>query len=580
MRRPDFATFKRWSIKSHDPGAVSSIRAGLGVGQLTALVFSARGLNDPSECARFLSPKLSDLPDPTLIPGMDRASKILAEAVRAGTTVWIYTDFDADGVTSAALLKTFFDSVGANSRTWLPRRDREGYGLHVEPLNEMAAEGGGVVLTADCGITALEPALHAKRLGLTLVVTDHHNPLETLPEADAVVNPKLPGSSYPDPAIAGVGVAWNLVCAVRRELKSSGRLGMGNGPDVRELLDLVALGTVADVVPLRNVNRTLTQTGLKIMNQRPRPGIAALAEIAGLKGEILSHHLAFQIGPRINAAGRMEGPEEALRVLMAKTPGEAREPASVLDRLNRERREEEQRTLSETFERASAMMAGDEIFSLVVDGEGYHPGVVGIVASRIAESFYRPVVVLSVDGDTAKGSARSIPPLDLYGALSACGDLFERFGGHRAAAGLTIKTSRIGEFRRRLEEEVRARLNRDDLVPVLEADAEAEPRFLTPEAVNELSMLSPFGYGNSTPTFVVRNMTVKRRSAMGQTGEHLKLDLEAKGTRIEAVSWSGSSKYEFARPGSAVDIIGSVKTRTWNSSVTVQITIEDAIPAE
>jgi single-stranded-DNA-specific exonuclease len=544
-------------------------------------VLAARGLSDASAARTFLGSTLSDLPDPLLIPGMSDAVKRLVRAAETGELLWIYTDFDADGVTSAALLSTFFHSAGIACRTWLPRRDREGYGLHTEPLEAIAREGGGCVVTADCGITAIEPALVARRLGLGLVITDHHTPGDVLPDADAVVNPKIGGNTYPDSMIAGVGVAWNLVAALRRELRERNWFSDGRTePDLKEFLDLVALGTVADVVPLRNVNRIFVRSGLMSMNREPRPGIQALAEAAGLRGEIRAGHLSFQLGPRINAAGRMEGPNEAVDLLVSGGMSEARALASRLDKLNRERREEEASTLASALHTVERQGRYPGCRSLVVEGAGYHPGVVGIVASRLVERFYRPTVVLAVNGDQARGSARSIQGLDLHDALRACERLLIRFGGHRAAAGLTLATSNIPAFREAFEEAVSARLGTEDYVPLVEADAEPPIEEFTAQAVGDISRLEPFGYGNPTPLFMFRGLTVRDRGQLGGDGGHIRLRLEKGPVEVEAVGWHMADRLAFASPGTRLDLMATVRLRDWKGVSRVQLALEDVRRAE
>ena len=321
----------RWTIRDGDPRAREELSRALSVSGLVAAVLVARGITGLEPARTFLSPTLAELPDPRSIPGMDVGARRLAEAVMNGDFLWVYADYDVDGVTSAALLTEFLAQCGTRSRVHLPRRDREGYGLHASALEEIAAQGGQLVVTADCGIAAVDAARRAAELGLELIITDHHTPGDELPRAAAVVNPKLPGSTYPEPAPAGVGVAWNLAAATRRELRSRGWFDAAgrSEPDLRGLLDLVALGTVADVVPLRGANRLLVRYGLEVLNRAPRPGVTALCEVAGVRGALRGGHIGFQLGPRLNAAGRMADPLAALRVLTSRDPGEAWLPSHV-----------------------------------------------------------------------------------------------------------------------------------------------------------------------------------------------------------------------------------------------------------
>ena len=574
---------KRWLVKIEDPGVAARLAGELGVSPLTAKALAARGLADPAAARAFLSPALSGLPDPLTLPGMAEAARLLAEAVRTGRTIWVYTDFDADGVTSAALLLSVLEAFGSAARPWLPRRDKEGYGLHVEPLEEIAREGGGLVVTADCGITAVEPARAARRLGLTLIVTDHHTPGPELPEADALVDPKLPGSAYPDSMIAGVGVAWNLLAAVRRVLREEGWFSDARPePDLKEWLDLVALGTVSDLVPLTDVNRAFVRAGIMQMNRNPRPGVAALAQAAGLSGELKAGHLAFQLGPRINAAGRMEGPQEAVSLLLAPTVEEARPLASLLDNLNRARRAEEAETVRVAVETIRRRGYHPNAWSLVVEGEGFHPGVVGIAASRLVDRFHRAAVVLAVEGDTAKGSARAVPGLDLYDALTACAAHLVRFGGHHAAAGLTIAREKIPAFREAFEAAVRERIGEEDLLPLLRADGDAEIGEFTLAAVQELGLLEPFGAGNPTPVYRVRGLKIEDLRPFGENGRHLRLKLgdTAPGPLLEAVAWDKGGEFDGLRAGARVDVLVAARVRAWNDRAYVQLTLEDLRPAQ
>jgi len=565
---------RRWVLRESDAEARERISRASAISGLVAAVLAARGLAEPGAADAFLNPSLAGLPDPSLIPGMDAAVERLAQAAQAGETVWVYTDYDVDGVTSAAVLLRFLEESGIPTRHRLPRRDREGYGLNPDALREIAGEGGTLVVTADCGVSAVEPARIARELGLDLVITDHHTPGDELPGAAAVVNPKLAGSAYPDAAIAGVGVAWHLAAALRRRLRAAGRYAARPEPDLRNLLDLVAIGTVADVVPLRDVNRVLVSAGLRVLNQNPRPGVLALREVAGVKGELRAGHIGFQLGPRLNAAGRMEGPEEALDLLRTGELGRARDLAERLNTLNRQRQEEERSILGQALGRVEAEGWHPERWSLVLESAGWHAGVIGIVASRLVERYYRPAVVLAVEDGQAKGSARSIRGLHLYEVLAECGDLLDRFGGHAAAAGLALPAQRVPEFRERFEAAVRARLSPEDLVPVLTLDAEAAFSGLTLPAVRDLSRLEPFGMGNPSPAFLTRRVRVLDVRPVGKDGAHLKFRLEQGGVRHDAMAWRKAEDLARVTPGQWIDLAHTPQVNEWNGSERVQLVVE------
>ncbi len=572
-------TPRRWVLRGSDVEARERISRASPVSGLVAAVLAARGVSDPDDVDAFLNPSLAALPDPSLIHGMDAAVDRLSRAFSAREPVWVYTDYDVDGVTSAALLDEFFRACGFPVHVRLPHREREGYGLSPDAVREIAGRGGRVVVTADCGIGAVDAARSARELGVDLVITDHHTPGPEVPRAAAVVNPKLPDSAYPDAAIAGVGVAWNLAVALRRRWRETGGFQSRPEPDLRDLLDLVALGTVADVVPLRGVNRALVSAGLRQLNRKPRPGVAALREVAGVRGALRAGHIGFQLGPRLNAAGRLEGPQEALALLSAADLSTARPLAARLDELNRRRQAEERSILDEASARVERERWWPERWSLVVESAGWHAGVVGIVASRLAERYTRPTVVLAVDGASAKGSARSVPGLHLHEALSDCSDLLDRFGGHAAAAGLGLPAAAVGAFRERFEAAVRSRLTPEALVPVLTLDAVVSFDELTETAVADLETLEPFGAGNPSPGFVSRGVRVLDVRPLGREGEHLKFRLGQGQARVEAVAWRRAAVLRHVRPGDVVDVAYTPQIRRWGGSESVQLQVEEMRPA-
>ncbi|MDF1554197.1 MAG: single-stranded-DNA-specific exonuclease RecJ [Deferrisomatales bacterium] len=566
---------QRWTIRDGDPRAREELSRALSVSGLLAAVLVARGIAMPDPARAFLSPTLGELPDPSGIPGMGAGAQRLAEGVMNGASLWVYADYDVDGVTSAALLTEFLTQCGARPRVHLPRRDREGYGLHASALEEIAAQGGQLVVTADCGITAVDAARRAVELGLELIITDHHAPGDELPQAAAVVNPKLPGSAYPEPAPAGVGVAWNLAAATRRELRLRGWFDAAGRaePDLRDLLDLVALGTVADVVPLRGANRVLVRHGLEVLNRVPRAGVAALREVAGVRGTLRGGHIGFQLGPRLNAAGRMGDPLAALQLLISSDPGEAARLAGELDRVNRERQSEERGIADAAVARVEEEKWWPQRWSLVVEGAGWHPGVIGIVASRLVERFHRPTVVLGVVDGQARGSARSIRGLDLHQALGRCADVLTRFGGHAAAAGLQLPEEQVPGFRERFEAVVRDMLGEEDLVPELVVDAEVAFPELHRDAVADLVRLEPFGPGNPGPVLVSRGLTLVDLRTMGQEQEHLKLRLEQGGRSLDAVAWRQASEFAALRRGAVLDVAFSPEVNAWKGAERVQLTV-------
>jgi len=571
----DGGTEARWVLREMDVAARSRLTRDDNLDHLLASVLAARGFSPGVEADTFLKPSLASLPDPLLLPGMEAAVDILARAAESKETIWVYTDYDVDGVSSAALLSKFFTASGISSQVRLPRRDREGYGLNAQALREIAAAGGRTVVTADCGIDAMEEARLARELGISLVITDHHIPGGELPEAGAIVNPKLPSSRYPDADLAGVGVAWNLAAALRRRLRESGHFASSGEPDIRHLLDMVALGTVADVAPLLRVNRTLVTYGLSELN-RPRrtAGIEALTKASGISGELRSGHLGFQLGPRLNAAGRMSDPREAFELLCTDDSDRARILAGRLNELNQQRRTVEGATLDEAVARITAENWHPGRWSLTLESDGWHPGVVGIVASRLAERYFRPTLIISVQSAGARGSARSIPGLHIYEALAACAEFLEEFGGHAAAAGFRIRPERIEPFRERFEEVVRSRITAEDLVPVITLDAETSFGSLSLDAVEELARLEPFGMGNPTPAFLTRAIDIIDIRPLGRSGEHLKLQLEQGGKKLAAKAWRQADSLGHLAPGQRIDLAYKPEVNTWKGQKSVELIVK------
>ena len=582
-RESDGGGEARWILREMAAETRDRLSRELDVGHLLASVLAARGFSPGVETDTFLSPSLASLPDPLLLAGMEAAVDILSRAAESKETIWVYTDYDVDGVSSAALLSKFFTASGIPSQVRLPRRDREGYGLNTQVLQEIYDAGGRTVVTADCGIDAMEEARLAHELGISLVITDHHIPGDELPEAGAVVNPKLPSSRYPDADLAGVGVAWNLAAALRRRLRESGHYASSDEPDLRHLLDMVALGTVADVAPLRRINRTLVTYGLSELNgPRRAPGIEALTAASGISGEIRSGHIGFQLGPRLNAAGRMSDPREAFDLLCTGDRAHARTLAGRLNELNQQRRAVEQATLAEAVEIIAAENWHPERWSLLLEGkwnpdapEGtWNPGVIGIVASRLAERYFRPALVISVHGNGARGSARSVPGLHLYETLAACAEFLEEFGGHAAAAGFRIAPGKIKPFRERFEDEVRSRISAEDLIPVMTLDAETSFGGLSLDAVEELGRLEPFGMGNPTPAFLTSKVEVIDIRPLGRTGEHLKLQLEQEGKKLTAKAWRQAASLGHLAPGQRIDLAYKPEVNTWKGRKSVELIVK------
>ena len=508
-----------------DEAATARLARALSIHPLAARVLATRGLADPAAAVRFLSPRLEDLPDPFTMKGMEAAVGRIVRAVERGEPIACYGDYDVDGVTSTTLLSGFLQAVGAEVSTYVPHRLVEGYGLNAAAVQRLAGEGARLIVTLDCGITSVAEVAEAARLGVDVVVVDHHTVPVELPAASAILNPHQAGCAYPSKHLAAVGVTFNLALALRRRLRERGRFGSSRPePNLREALDLVALGTVADVVPLVEVNRLLVRFGLVELGKARRQGIRALLRVAGVAtGEVTAAQVGFRLGPRINAAGRLDDAGRGVRLLSTSDPAAADALAEELDRENRARQVIERQMLEEALADAALLVAGGAR-GLVLSRPGWHPGVVGIVAARVVERFHRPAVLVGVAGGVGKGSGRSIERFHLHEALSACSGHLQRFGGHRHAAGVTIDPGAIAAFREAFELHAASVLRDEDLVPRTRIEGWVDGAMLDERAATDLERLAPFGAGNPEPVFGLR-VRPSRARQVGAAGIHLKLVL-------------------------------------------------------
>ncbi len=499
----------------------------LGLHPLSARVLVHRGLRTPEAASAFLTDKLADLPDPFRMKGMVAAVDRLYRAVREKERITLYGDYDVDGVCSTSLLALFLRELGARPATYIPHRLDEGYGLNVQAVEKIAADGTRVLVTLDCGVTSVSEIARAKELGLDVVVVDHHTVPPTLPPAVAVLNPHQPGCEYPTKHLCAAGVAFNLCMGLRKRLRDDGWFATRKEPNLKALLDLVAMATVADVVPLTGANRILVFHGLQELSAGRRYGVRALKEVAGLDADspVTAGQVGYRLGPRINAAGRLHDASLGLQLLCSETLEAARSLASVLDRANAERQGIESGILTEAL--AQAAERADQARGFVLYSDGWHPGVIGIVASRIVERYHRPTVMVGVKDGVGKGSARSIEGFHLYDAISGCADLLARFGGHKHAAGLTVEAKHLPAFREAFERIAKQRLTPEDLIPRCKVDAVVGVSELDERAVEALQRLGPFGQGNPEPVLVLRHQVARPRVLPHKSGGagHLKLAL-------------------------------------------------------
>jgi len=567
---------KRWLLREPDSQHVAALAAAEGIAPLIARLLVNRGVATPDAARLFLGGTLACLPDPFLLRGMDAAVQRLVTAIHDKEVIGVYGDYDVDGVTATSLLVRFFRALTAKIVYHIPRRLEAGYGLSCEGLAAIAADGARVVISVDCGITAMAEASYCRSIGLDLIVTDHHLPGDTLPDALAVINPQQPGCDFPGKGLAGVGLAFYLAIAIRYRLREEGFFRQTAEPNLREYLDLVALGTIADMVPLRDENRLLVRYGLAELSRSTVPGILALKQVAGIQGEVTCGMVGFRLGPRINAAGRLEDAASGVELLLTCDPQRAVQLARELDDGNRARQELEQEILADALQQVRDLPPCSDRRSIVLASTDWHPGVIGIVASRLVELYHRPTILISLQDGQGKGSGRSVPALHLKDALDACADHLLKFGGHRQAAGLAVAEETLATFIARFEEVTAGLLRDDDLVPQLNIDAELAPADLAIKCIEELQTLAPFGIGNPEPLFLLRGARVDALRQLA--GGHLRLEVSWSGEVLTAVLFSPGDRQ--IAPGDLVDLVGALQINSWRGKSVVQLRVKDLRPAE
>lgn len=561
-----------WKTHPCDEAGAASLERELKITPVIARLLAIRGLGDLETAARFLHPSLDHLHDPMRLADMSRAVERLAQALARGEKIAVHGDYDVDGITATVIVRRVLELLGGSVSHFIPDRLRDGYGLQPAALDRLHAEGVAVVVSVDCGIRGADAARRARELGIDLIITDHHEPDTELPEAYAVVNPKRHDCTYPDKNLAGVGVALKLVQALCSRA--------GKQAWLPAFVKIAAIGTLADVVPLVGENRVIAKLGLGMLTRGPHKiGLRALLDVAGLAGKTIdSYHISFMVAPRVNAAGRMSTPDIATRLLLASDEAmgdEARELALQLDTENTRRRTEEQ----DIVVKAKKIIESDpEVGAqsvLVVAGEGWHRGVIGIVASKIVDTFYRPAIVLSVEDGVAHGSCRSIPGFDMLAALESCAPLLLRFGGHRQAAGLQLEESRIREFRRRVNDHAAASLGPDDLRPRLWLDGALAFGHINSQLMAELGTLAPFGAGNPKPVFHANAVEVVD-GPRKLKDRHLKMAFRQENRTFRAIAWNAAEREDALHAQRAgVDLAYTLEENEFRGERFIELRVED-----
>jgi single-stranded-DNA-specific exonuclease len=561
---------KRWIVREQDANRIASLAGALAISPTVAALLLSRGCDDEQSARSFLNPSYEHLHDPYLMLGMSQAVPRLLKAIDQQEPILVYGDYDVDGTTGTAVLLRALNLLGAKTGYHVPHRFTEGYGIQSAALQRAVAEGYKLAISVDCGIRAHEPLYWARDNGLDVIITDHHLPDEGegVPPCYAVLNPNQKGCDYPDKNLAGVGVAFKLVDALFKERAREAQ--------VSAFLKIVAIGTVADVAKLTGENRTIVALGLKDWAKAANPGLRALMEVAGCGdgANMTAYDIGFRLGPRINAAGRMDAARAVVELFSTRDNEEARQLAIHLDTRNRERKEVQQQIFDLAIaELESADAEPANSYVAVIAGQGWHRGVIGIAASKIAERINRPCVVLSIDNDLAHGSARSIEPYHLLNGLTSCADLFEKFGGHSHAAGITIKPGNIAALRRRLNDHAASCLSAEDLQPCVYIDAELPTQEITFAMVAELNALEPYGAGNPRPVFLARNLCILSEPRLiGQ--RHLKMNVAGpKGRPLETIWWNAAERLSELQNGA--DMAYTIETSNWTGETFLQLSAQD-----
>ncbi|MDX1618710.1 MAG: single-stranded-DNA-specific exonuclease RecJ [Balneolaceae bacterium] len=543
----------------------------LGIPEKIAHLLALRGIDTFEKAKAFFRPDLDLLYDPFLMKDMHEASQRLAKAIRSGEKILVYGDYDVDGTTATSILYIFLKDFGVDVDYYIPHRFKEGYGINPEGIQYALQRGASLIVSVDCGITAVKESAMAAEHGIDLIICDHHNVGDEIPNAAGVLDPKRPDCDYPFDGLSGAGVGFKLIQGTLKKLGLNNRIA-------HKFLDLVAISIASDIVPVTDENRILMREGLRILNSNPRVGIKALLDLINLEaGNITTSNIVFSIGPRINAAGRMGDATKAVKLMISETESEAWTRAHELESINIERRDKDSKTMEEAVEKVSNEYNLDKAASMVLHDPDWHLGVIGIVASRLVDTYYRPAIMLSTVDGMIKGSARSIKGFNIYEALRQCEDLLEQFGGHQYAAGLTIKRENLEEFRERINQIASGNLSKDDFEPELRVDCELDLNEIDMRFWKLLRQFEPYGPENMRPVFVSKNVKVEGVPTIVGTG-HLKMKVSQNGSGVFDVI--GFNLHEYlpklrdSTPES-LQIAYSLEENYWNGRRTLQIKLRD-----
>ncbi len=562
-------TQKRWkTVEIEDTYSVKALADSLNISEALAKLLVIRNINNFTDAKKFFRPTIDSLYDPFLMNGMEEATSRIIQAITQNELICIYGDYDVDGTCSAALLYLFLKELDANVEYYIPKRLTDGYGLSRPAIEVIKEKGASLLISVDCGITGIEESQYAKDLGMDVIICDHHQPKDELPNALAVLDPLKPDCKYPFKFLSGAGLAFKLAQGI------SERIGKKELP--LQYLDLVALAESADIVPLVDENRILVKEGLRQINENPRPGIYALIKSSNMEpGNLTSGHIVFTLAPRINAVGRLGDAERAVELFIAKDISQAIQLASVLEKENYNRRKIDVDTFDNALELVENSVDLDQDRAIILHDESWHPGVIGIVASRLVEKYYRPTIMLTTVDGIAKGSARSISNFNIYNALEQCKDLLVQFGGHKAAAGLALEIDNISEFRKKFNEVVRESLSEEDLLPEIHIDSKIKFSEMTPKFLRILEQFSPFGPGNMRPMFLAED--VKGFNARIVGNDHLIINFkqDCSDKIFDSIGFGLGSYFDKIRDNSLMDIVFSIDKTVREGRTFPQLKLKD-----
>ena len=557
---------KQWRIAASQPELQNQLAKELGVSPVIAQVLINRNITTSAIAKNFISKDLNSLHDPFLMPDMDKISTRIIKAIKHKEKITVYGDYDADGLCSTALLLKIINELGnLECNYYLPSRQDEGYGLNKEAIHKCWKNGTQLLITVDCGISSASEIDYANSLGMEVIITDHHTPSGPLPKCIGIINPKLGDSQYPNKNLAGVGVVYKLIEALSTKIKLT---------NITQHLDLVALGTIADIVEMSGENRILVHYGLKSLKETSKMGIRKLKEYLKLDNDIQTGHVAFRLAPRLNASGRLYNAEASLKLLLAEEPEEAEQLVKILNKNNYERQRLEEEVLKSALEQVELKFNFNTDKIIVIENRNWPSGVIGIVASRLVSKYHRPAIVITIENGRGKGSGRSIKNFHLLDALQACKDHFIKFGGHAHAAGISIEEILIPSFREKINEYAEAVLTSQDLIPSLEIDAILGFKDITFSLIDQLENLAPFGYGNSKPLFLSQNLQLyKEPQIVGKN--HLKIWLKSEGKVIEAIGFGMADWFNQFDEFRTVDLVYRPNINTWQDKQIMQLHIQD-----